>query len=366
MPMNNIQKLAGFGQSAWLDNINRSLIGSGRLKDMIDKGLRGMTSNPTIFDKAISQSSDYDVKIQRLSGNGRTTFEIYDDLTISDIQDAADLLKPVYETTAGLDGYVSLEVNPELAMKTKKTIEEGKRLLKKVSRPNLMLKIPATDKGFAAVEELIALGANINVTLIFSLEQYTNSARAFIKGLKRFSDAGGDARKIASVASVFVSRIDTMIDKKLDELSKERLKGIAAVANSKLIYKKYLDIFSGAEFAALKSKGARPQRVLWASTSTKDPAYSDIKYVTELIGKDTVNTLPGNTYEAFLDHGTIKEALTGDIGDAKGALDELRGLGIDIDDICATLLENGVSSFEKSFTSLIASIKTKTEALYNK
>lgn len=371
MAETTIHNLNKFGQSVWFDNINRALIDSGRLKDLIDLGLSGMTSNPTIFDKAISQSVSYDDRIIQLNKSGKSVFEIYDDLTVRDIQDAADIFRPVYEKTVKLDGYVSLEVNPLLASKPKETIEEAKRLHKKVDRPNVMFKIPATPAGFEAVEELLALGINVNVTLIFSQKQYEDTARAFLSGVKRFSKKVDDLSSIASVASVFVSRVDTYIDKIIDEPGNstrnklQSLKGKAAIANSQMIFKKYLDIFSQDDFRKLQSRNLRPQRVLWASTSTKNPEYSDIKYVTELIGRNSVNTLPDNTFDAFLDHGTIKESLPGNIENAKRVIDGLREFNIDVDNVCSTLLSDGVEAFEKSFNSLLQSIEEKSKNLAN-
>jgi len=370
-----IQELNAFGQSVWFDNISRSMLRSGRLKKMIDQGLRGMTSNPTIFDKAISKNNDYDEQIQELFKEGKSTFQIYDDLTIRDIQEALGIFRPIYDQTNMLDGYVSLEINPKLAHQIEETIQEGKRLHRKVNRPNLMLKVPSTQDGFAAVEELTAAGINVNITLIFSVEQYINAAQSYLRGIRRFLDKGGDLSKIHSVASVFVSRIDTLVDKMLDEkIEKEgdeasknklnSLKGKAAVANSKLIYKKYLEIFSSAEFKELEAKGANTQRVLWGSTSTKNPAYSDIKYVEELIGKNTVNTMPDATYEAFLDHGKIKETLNENIEGAQSIIRKLKGVGIDIDNVCARLLKEGVAAFENSFDSLLDSIEEKKARLH--
>ncbi|MFC1623976.1 transaldolase [Candidatus Omnitrophota bacterium] len=370
MTKTSIERLNEFGQSIWLDNISRSMIQSGKLKDMINSGLKGLTSNPTIFDKAIRSSDDYDKEVQRFSRSGKSTFQIYDDLTVKDIQDAADIFKPVYDMTNRLDGYVSLEVNPKLSYKPKETVEEARRLFRKVNRPNIMLKVPATDAGFAAIEELLAEGININVTLIFSLEQYIKTAYAFLNGIDRLLEYGKDPRRVHSVASVFVSRIDTLIDNVIDkriavakdenEKDKlESLKGKTAAANSSLIFEKYLEIFSGAKFKRLKEYGANLQRVLWGSTGTKNPAYSDIKYVTELIGKNTINTLPENTIKAFLDHGIVKETLTSDVRSAQDVIDGLNSFGIRIDSVCRKLLENGVIAFEKSFDSLIASIETK-------
>lgn len=368
-----VQELAEFGQSIWLDNINRFILDTGKLKEMIDLGLRGMTSNPTIFDKAISSSSDYDGEILKLSNLGKPAFGIYDDLTIKDIQGAADAFMGVYENTRGLDGYVSLEINPQLAFTTQQTIEEGKRLYQKVARPNVMFKVPATEEGFKAIEELIACGININITLIFSVKQYTGSAHAYIRGLKRLMLNRGDLSKVRSVASVFVSRIDTVVDNLLDEMiEKEKdqqkiaqlssLKGRAAVANSGLIYKKFLEIFSSPEFKQCEDKDANLQRVLWGSTSTKNPAYSDIKYVAELIAKNTVNTMPENTFESFLGQGRVKEAIASDIRDARRVISSLENYGIDIDKVCAKLLEDGVIAFEKSFASLLRSLEEKAKS----
>jgi len=368
-----IRELAGLGQSIWLDNINRSMIEGGQLGKMIEQGLLGMTSNPTIFEKAISNSADYDAKIEELCHKGGSTFDIYDDLTIRDIQDAADMFLPVYQSTKSLDGYVSLEINPKLAYKTKETVEEGKRLYEKVNRPNVMFKVPATTEGFAAIEELLSCGINVNATLIFSLQHYIGTAQAYINGIKRFIKSGGDASKVRSVASVFISRIDTAVDKSLEAFitkvsgpKEERLKslmGKAAVANTQLIYARFLDIFSSPDFKKLASKGANIQRVLWGSTSTKNPAYSDIKYVTELIGKDTVNTVPMSTFEAFLDHGQAKKTLSADVSWAEDIILALREVGIDINEVCAKLLREGVIAFENSFISLLQTIGSKQEKI---
>ncbi|UCG90902.1 MAG: transaldolase [candidate division WOR-3 bacterium] len=374
MAQSKMQELADFGQSIWLDYISRSLIETGRLKKMIAQGLRGMTSNPTIFDNAVSASADYDKQIAALKMLNKSTFEIYDELTVKDIQAAADLFRPVYEKTNNIDGHISLEVNPKLAYNIKETIEEAKRLYTKVNRPNVMFKVPSTDEGFAAIEELLAEGININITLIFSVQQYTNTAEAYIKGIERLLQKGGDVSTVCSVSSVFVSRIDTLTDKLIDEKSTressievrtklEALKGTAAVANSAMIYKKYQDIFSSNRFKPLQEKGANVQRLLWGSTSTKNPAYSDIKYVTELIGKHTINTIPEHTLDAFLDHGVVKETLTGDTTEAQKIIDDLRRIGIDIDDVCKKLLKDGVVAFEKSFDSLLNAIEQKSKRL---
>lgn len=369
-----IHQLTEFGQSVWLDNISQSMIKSGKLKELIDLGLTGMTSNPTIFDKAIDSGTDYDQQISDLYRQGKSSFEIYDELTITDVQSAADLFLPAYQKTSGLDGYVSLEINPKLAYKAEETVEEGKRLHRKVNRPNVMFKVPATIQGFKAVEELTALGVNVNITLIFSVNHYVNTAQAYLRGIKRFLQNKGDAKRIWSVASVFVSRIDTLVDELLDSLirlekdqqRKEQalsLKGKAAVANSHLCYRKFVDIFSDAEFLKLKSQGVNLQRLLWGSTSTKNRAYSDIKYVTELIGKDTINTMPEQTFFSFMDHGEIKEALTRDTASSESILQALKTLGIDIDEVCEELLEKGVAAFDKSLDDLLNTIEKKTKSL---
>jgi transaldolase len=368
MAHTRIDELASAGQSIWLDSISRSMLSTGRLQELIGKGLRGLTSNPTIFDKAISGGNDYDDHIAELHGLGKSTFEVYDELTVQDIQDAADLFRPVHEKTGGQDGYVSLEINPKLAFQTDETIEEGRRLHQRVNRPNVMFKVPSTNEGFGAIEELLSSGINVNITLIFSLEQYEKTAQAYLRGLKRFLRNNGDISTLASVASVFVSRIDTAVDRQIDEKVSagnadglKALRGKAAVANSKMIFQKFLEIFSGEEFKGLETGGARVQRVLWGSTGTKNPGYSDIKYVTELIGRPTVNTLPEKTLEAFLDHGSCTETLTQDIRDAEESIAELKKNGIDITEVCAKLLDEGVVSFEKSFDSLLRTIDEKNK-----
>ncbi len=369
MSESSIEKLAQFGQSIWLDSINRSMITNGKLQETINMGLKGMTSNPTIFDVAISSGDEYDEKIKELKDLGKSTFEIYDELTVKDVQDAADLFRPVYESTGALDGYVSLEVNPKLAFQTDETIKEALRLHKKVDRSNVMFKVPATEAGIPAIEELVSKGININVTLIFSLEQYVNTAKAYVRGIKRLLETGADISRTFSVASVFISRIDTAVDKLLDDKistesneeikSKlESLKGRAAVANSAIIFKKFQSILQGNEFLQLQGKGANAQRTLWGSTGTKNPGYSDIKYVSELIGKPSVNTLPQKTLDAFLDHGTVNDALSQN-NDAEQVINTLTGLGIDINSVCDRLLSEGVVSFENSFDSLLNTINKK-------
>jgi len=361
MTKTKLQEIAGQGQSLWIDNISRSMITGGKLKKLIDQGLRGQTSNPTIFKQAISTSTDYDARILQLAEAGKSTFEIYDELTIKDVQDAADLFRDVYQSTQGLDGYVSLEINPQLGNELEAQLNEGIRLWKKLNRPNVMIKVPATKNGLAVVEGLIARGINVNVTLIFSTEQYAQVAWAYFKGLNKRIAGGGEIKHVQSVASFFVSRIDSSIDKKLDE--KSALRGLAAVANCIIVYHKFQKNFSTEEFNALKQKGANVQRVLWASTGTKDPRYSDIKYITELIAPDTVNTVPDKTLEAVLDHGVAKAALPGNVAEAQKTIDQLRLLGIDIGMVCNQLLDEGLASFEKSFEELTASIEEKRTRL---
>ncbi len=359
-------QLSAIGQSLWVDNISRSMIVSGKLQSLIDQGLRGQTSNPTIFKQAITTSTDYDARIQQLAEAGKSTFEIYDELTIKDVQDAADLFRGVYDATKGLDGYVSLEINPKLGNELDAQMQEGLRLWKKLNRPNVMIKVPATKNGLGVVEGLIGQGVNVNVTLIFSAEQYQQVAWSYIKGLNHLAAQGGNLSRVHSVASVFVSRIDAAIDKLLEEKGAAALCGRAAVSNCEIVFHKFQKTFNGDEFKSLAAKGANVQRVLWASTGTKDPKYSDIKYVTELIANPTVNTLPDKTLEAVLDHGVAKIAMPGNVALAQKTLEELRVLGIDVGIVCNKLLSEGLVAFEKSFEELTASIEEKTKRLCSK
>ncbi len=374
MAKTTLQQLCEYGQSVWLDYISRSLLDSGRLKQLIEQGVRGLTSNPSIFDKAVSRSSDYDQTIREMKGARKTTFEIYDNITVRDVQDAADLFERTYGQSGGLDGYVSLEINPDLADDEEKTVAEGRRLQTRVDRKNIMFKVPATEAGLRAVTTLLAEGVNVNVTLIFSLQQYAATAHAYLQGIETFVQRGGTASDVHSVASVFVSRVDTMVDDMLhaglndpkDQGERghiEELKGKAAVANAVMIYDKYVEIFSSEKFRELQKKGGAIQRLLWGSTSTKNPAYSDTKYVTELIGKDTVNTIPQETLEAFLDHGVVREALPGDVQKAQGIIHALGRRGISIDDVCKKLLDDGVVAFQRAFYSLLEAIEKKTSKL---
>lgn len=374
MTKTKLHEIAEQGQSLWIDNISRSMITGGRLKLLIGQGLRGQTSNPTIFKQAISAGSDYDAQIHQLAEMGKSTFEIYDELTIKDVQDAADLFRGVYESTKGLDGYVSLEINPQLGNEINSQLKEGLRLWQKLKRPNVMIKVPATKNGLAVVEGLITLGVNVNVTLIFSAEQYQQVVWAYLKGLNQLAKNGGDLKQVHSVASIFVSRLDTSVDKKLDEKAASAadekatsalraLRGKTAVCNCEIIYHKFRKSFDAAEFKALKHQGANAQRVLWASTGTKDPQYNDTKYVTELMAADTVNTVPDKTLEAVLDHGASGKAMPGDVALAQRTIEQLRLLGIDVGMVCHQLLEDGLAAFEKSFEELMACIDEKRARL---
>lgn len=376
-----MRDLANLGQSLWIDNISRSMIVSGKLKAMIDKGLRGQTSNPSIFKQAISSSNDYDKRILELTESGKTTFEIYDELTINDVADAADLFRGVYDATKGLDGYVSLEINPLLANELEAQYQEGVRLWKKLNRPNVMIKVPATKNGCEVVAKLIGDGINVNVTLIFSAEQYSQVVWAYAKGLQALAQKGGDLSKVRSVASVFVSRLDTAIDGTIANMSRPdysgnldkytieklgSLRGKAAVHNCEIIFHKYQQFVGTAEFKALQAKGAHVQRVLWASTGTKDSKYSDIKYIAELIAAPTVNTVPDKTLDAFLDHGVAKLALPKDVAAAQRHIEQLRNLGIDPNVVCLVLLDEGLKAFNQSFEDLMASIEEKSKRLCGK
>ena len=361
--MNNIQKTYELGQSIWVDFIRRSFITSGELGKLIDMGVTGITSNPTIFEKAITGSSDYDRPLAILMKEGFSSWEIYDELTREDIGMAADLLRPVYDRTGGDDGYVSLEVSPELAHDTEGTVREGMRLFTSLGRPNIMIKVPATAEGTSAIEQLILKGVNVNVTLIFSLQQYRDAAQAYIVGLKKRAAEGRPIDTIASVASFFVSRVDTAVDQLLNDAGNMDLKGHTAIANAKIAYAEFTEIFSGSDWERLVLSGARLQRPLWASTSSKNPAYPDTAYVDGLIGRHTVNTVPMETLQAFLDHGTPSAVLTHAIDEAAVHMERLADTGISIEQITAELLKKGVNSFADSFDSLIEGIGRKTASL---
>jgi transaldolase/glucose-6-phosphate isomerase len=357
-----LKELAALGQSVWLDYIRRNLIVSGELQRLVDEGLGGVTSNPAIFEKAITGSDDYADILTQASKNADAT-ALYEQLAIRDIQDAADVLRPVYDRTQGRDGYVSLEVSPYLANETNATIEEARRLWKAVNRPNLMVKIPGTEAGLAAIEQAISEGINVNVTLLFSQDMYERVAFAYIAGLEK----AAHPEKIASVASFFVSRIDSMIDARLDQKIKaggdkaqlEALKGKVAIANAKLAYERYKRIFSGPRWQALVARGARTQRLLWASTSTKNPQYRDVMYVEELIGPDTVNTIPPATLDAFRAHGEIRPSLEQGLDEARRVMADLEAAGISMDGVTATLLVQAVKLFVEPFDKLLNTIDSK-------
>jgi transaldolase len=362
MPKSNLHKLSELGQSVWIDFLSRELIHSGELeRKMRDDAVVGVTSNPTIFQKAISQGSAYDEQLRELADRESDPKEIFIQLAARDIIDACDLLRRVWDEGHGQDGYVSMEVDPDLAYETEATIEQARRFHELIDRPNLFVKIPATQPGLTAIEEMIARGRSINVTLTFSLERYGEVAEAYLRGLERLTEAGGDPSRVASVASFFVSRVDTEADKRLDEIGGEatRLKGQLAIANAKLAYQHYKKTFAGPRWEALAAKGATKQRCLWASTSTKNPEYRDVLYVEELIGPETVNTMPEETIEAFQDHGRIELTLERGLDEARRLFDELAAVGVDYDDVVETLEREGVQKFSDSFAELIEGIEAK-------
>src|SRR6266404_5857016 len=371
-PLREIMKL---GQSIWYDNIRRALLVSGDLQKKIDEDdLRGVTSNPTIFEKAITGSTDYDEQMRSLITAGKSVKDIYEALVIDDIGRAADILKPVYDKTDGVDGYISLEVNPRLAYDTAGTIEEADRLFKTLGRKNVMIKIPAAQEGLPAIEEAIYRGINVNVTMIFSIENYEQVAEAFIKGLERRAAERKPVDHIASVASFFVSRVDTAIDTDLEYKARhassdeekahlEALPGRAAVANAKLAYQRFKEKFHGQRFADLRAKGAQVQRCLWASTGTKNPHYSDVLYVDNLIGPETVNTVPPATYTAIRDHSKIARTLDEGVEACRALFDQLRAVGIDIREVTEKLQRDGLAAFVTSFDTLVESIEAKRDAI---
>ncbi len=363
--MGTLHDLHDAGQSVWLDFIRRDMLASGELARMVADGIRGLTSNPTIFQKAIAGSDAYDDSIRHAMAADpeSTALEIYESLAVSDIQGAADILRAVYDSSAAADGYVSLEVSPHLAADTAGTIAEAHRLWQLVDRPNLMIKVPATPEGIPAIEELIASGLNVNATLMFSMADYEAVAQAYVRGIRRSADPS----HIASVASFFVSRVDSNTDAELDKIGSDdalALRGKAAVANAKLAYERYLEIFEGADFADQVERGARPQRVLWASTSTKNPAYPDVLYVEPLVGPNTVNTMPPATIDAYLDHGVADgAALATDMDQAHRDIDGLATVGVDFDAVTAQLQVDGVRAFADSFDELLATVAQKMATL---
>lgn len=364
--MTKLHNLAEEGQAIWLDYIRRSFIESGDLEKWVGRGLRGETSNPSIFEKAIAGSIDYDEQLKQLAEKDLSDKEIYKALAIEDIQRATDTFRPVYDETNGADGYISLEASPDLAYDTEGTIAEARELFELVERPNVMIKVPATSEGFPAIKTLIGEGRNINITLMFSLAQYDAVAEAYLSGLEKLAKAGGDLSQVHSVASFFISRIDVKVDQRLDEIGNQELRGKIGIANAKMAYQRFKQTFSGERWERLKDKGANIQRVLWASTSVKDPAYPDTMYVDGLIGPHTINTLPLETIKAFLDHGTIEQTLEKELDEAHDQLDKLAEIGIDLDEVTDQLLEEGVDKFADSFDSLLESIGEKREQLLAK
>jgi transaldolase len=365
MPDSNLHKLSALGQSVWIDYLSRDMLQTGELERMMrEDAVVGVTSNPTIFQKAISQGTRYDDQLKECLEELDDDKEIFIHLSREDISDACDLLRSVWDGGKGLDGYVSWEVDPTLAYDRSGTYEEAQRLHSLVEKPNLYVKIPATEPGIGAIEDMIADGRNINVTLIFSLERHQAVMEAYIRGVERLVESGGDPSTVHSVASFFVSRVDTETDKRLDAIGgHDELKGKLGIANAKLAYQNYLETFSGERWDALEAKGATKQRCLWASTSTKNPEYRDVMYVEELIGPATVDTMPEETINAFQDHGEVAETLTQDVDAARRLLDDLAKAGIDYDDVVKTLEEEGVQKFSDSFEELLEGIRSKRKEL---
>jgi transaldolase len=360
----NLHRLSEHGQSVWIDYLSRDLLHEGELARMMkEDAVVGVTSNPTIFQKAISQGTAYDEQLAELLGGKDDPKEIFLELSSHDIAEACDLLRPVHDGSGGLDGFVSWEVDPTLAYDREATFEEMMRLHKWIDRPNLFVKIPATKPGLGAIEDAVAYGKNINVTLIFSLQRHREVIEAYVRGLERLVAGGGNPLGVRSVASFFVSRVDTEADKRLEALGNKELQGKLAIANAKLAYQHYREAFSGPRWEFLAGKGANPQRCLWASTSTKNPAYRDVLYVEELIGPDTVDTMPQETIEAFQDHGTVAETLTKGLDEARKLFADLAAAGVDYDDVSETLEQEGVQKFADSFAELLEGVRAKREAI---
>jgi transaldolase len=369
---NPLQELAKYGQSVWYDNLNRELIRSGELQRLVtEDNVTGGTSNPSIFEKAVGAGDAYDEDIARLVDQGRSLAEIYDALTITDVQLSCETFRPIYDGTKGADGYASLEVSPEIAYDTAATTNDARRLFAALDRPNAMIKIPGTPQGLPSIEECLADGCNINITLLFGVENYAEVAHAYIRSLETRLERGERLDNIASVASFFVSRVDSLIDKKLDEkiaaggdgAKLKALKGKAGVANAKIAYAKYKEIFSGERWAKLEAAGARVQRCLWASTGTKNPAYSDVLYVEELIGPDTINTMPQATLEAFRDHGKLRNSVGENVDAAFAHINALADVGIDLRDVTDELQTQGVDLFIESFKKANDTVRQKRDKI---
>ncbi len=354
-----IRDLVSEGQSVWLDHIKRSFIDSGELQWLIDEGLGGVTANPTILEKAIAGSSDYDTDIAHFARNGMSDMDVYETLARDDIGRAADLLRPIWNRTHGADGYVSLEVSASLAHNTLGTIDAARHLWEMLDRPNVLIKVPATKEGYPAIQQLLIEGINVNITLMFSLAQYEAVAQAYLSALETRVEAGQEVSLIASVASFFVSRVDTLVDKELEKIGNTELQGKIAIANAKLAYARFCELFQGPRWDRLAACGAHLQRPLWASTSAKNEHYPDTMYVDNLIGPDTVNTLPPATLKAWKDHGAVARTVDADVGEAKQQLARLAELGIDLGAIADRLTEDGIKLFADSFDALLASIAAK-------
>jgi transaldolase len=367
MAESRLHHLSARGQSVWIDYLSRDMLETGELKRMMEEdAVVGVTSNPTIFQKAISQGKAYDEQIKDLLEREHDAKEIFLHLAVRDVESALDLLWPVHERNAQ-DGYVSIEVDPNLAYDTKATYDEAIRLHEWIARPNVYVKIPGTEPGLQAIEDCIADGRSINVTLLFSLQRHEESMEAYVRGLERFVEGGGDASKVRSVASFFVSRVDTETDKRLEAIGSDEalaLRGKLAIANARIAYQHYKQVFSGGRWEALEAKGALPQRCLWASTSTKNPAYRDVLYVEELIGPHTVNTMPEETIEAFQDHGEVRgDTVLEGVDEAHRLFEQLAAVGVDYDDVVATLEKEGVQKFSDSFKELLDGVKAKRETV---
>jgi transaldolase len=365
MAKSRLHELAAAGQSIWFDTLSRHLVESGELKRMMTRdAVTGVTSNPSIFQKALAEGDLYDAQLQELLATTESPSEIFFGLALEDIRDACDVLRPAFDRTHGADGFVSMEVEPGIAYDTAGSYEQARWIASEVDRPNLMVKIPATVPGLPAIEDCIARGTSINITLIFSLERYEAVVEAYLRGLERLVAGGGDPSSVHSVASFFVSRVDTEADKRLEALGNEKLQGKLAVANAKLAYRHYLEAFAGPRWEFLAGKGATKQRCLWASTSTKNPAYRDVLYVEELVGPETVNTMPLETIEAFQDHGEVRgDTVLEGVDEAEALLGELAAAGVDYDDVVATLEAEGVQKFADSFEQILGSIRAKRGSL---
>jgi transaldolase len=361
MGESRLHQISALGQSIWIDYLSRRLVHEGELERLMrEDSVVGVTSNPTIFQKAIAEGNAYDEQMREVLAEEDDAKEVFLKLAVKDVQDACDLLRSVWDGGHGQDGYVSIEVDPNLASDTDATIAEAQRLHDLVDRPNCFVKIPATKAGLPAIEEMLARGRNINVTLIFSLQRYTEVVEAFLRGIERLVESGGDPTRVASVASFFVSRVDTEADRRLDEAgAPDDLKGKLAVANAKLAYQRYQELHSGPRWAALYEKGARAQRCLWASTSTKNPDYRDVMYVEDLIGPETVDTMPEETIVAFQDHGEVALTLEQDLDEAKRVFERIAEAGVDYDDVVAVLEQEGVQKFSDSFAELMEGVRSK-------